>query len=500
MTYALSDCCNRWFDDFVRSIRKHRMLWLGLPWIIGLAILFAFKAYSGFMFDSPGPINIAVRIAHAAGWGMLPLLTFLWIPVMRGMLNLLETKRIGRWLPLDAFRISHRWLGWMIIALAMAHGIGWLVYDATLPQPFVDVLLGAPESEPPSSAALRINDNGLLISTTLAQSVVNVPDSLWQQLTSAALWINSSGLLMCAIFVLIGWSSLTMRRRRRYETFQSRHRLGYLVPLLLLLHIQPSFWIWLLLPVPVMLYELWLLRSLQQRACLAQLQLEASGVVGLSLKSRFPSKPGHYIHLRIPAIDDSWHAFSLIDAPLGCWAVKIQSAGDWGRRVAELVESGTTTLSVDVRGAFASPAAQGLVYSNCLLISAGIGVTPFLSLLRGMLDHKRARTIHFVWVVRHPQFLNWIVPLASAFAQCRHITLHWHLYLSGDASLPQLSYSDGRVIEIRRGRPDWNTLLLSIAQQTPRLAVFACGPHALMADIKRYVQAFAWPVRTEKFG
>jgi ferredoxin-NADP reductase len=466
------------------TLSENRTLWLGSPWLLLLTCLFTHKACSGFLYDSPGPINLALRIAHAAGWGMLPLLTLMWVPVMRGLLNLLETARIGHWLPLEGFRSSHRWFGWIAIALALTHAVGWLLYDASLAQPLLDVLFGTPEQ----------SEQGL---TTLRARLV-----------SAALRINGSGLLLCMIFVMLGWTSRLARRRRNYDSFQRRHRYGYAVALLLLLHVQPPYWGWLLLPIPVLLIELWLVRrGLLQRACPAHVQLDAPGVVSLSLQSRIASKPGHYVQLRIPALNDKpgcWHAFSLADAGKqeGQWVVKISAAGDWTRRLAALAEHGPQTLHVDVRGPFASPAAQGLACGNCLLVSGGIGVTPFLSLVRGFLDSDQTRTVHFVWIVRHPQLLQWIVPLANALAKRRHVALHWHLYQDGDIDipLPRLKTDDNGVIEVQRGRPDWDTLLAEIARQTPHLSTFTCGPQPLMADVKRYAQAFGWPVRTEKFG
>lgn len=432
------------------------------------------------MFDSPGPINLALRIAHAAGWGMLPLLTLMWMPVMRSVLNLLETTRIGRWLPLESFRTSHRWLGWMAVTLAAVHAIGWLTYDATLALPFFDVLLGFP-----------------------VHSIQDI-ETWVKQLANPALLINASGLILCGIFLLMSWSSCADRRKRAYDTFQRRHLLGYVAAVLLLLHVQPPFWGWLLMPIPVVVVELWLLRRcLLQRGCPALLRLEAPGVVSLTLSSRIAPKPGHYVHLRIPVLDGTWHSFSLADteAQAKQWVVKISAAGDWSSRLAQLAEPGQIQLAVDVRGPFASPAAQGILCTSCLLASGGIGVTPFLSLVRGFIESERERTVHFVWVVRHPQLLHWVVPLANALTRRRHIVLHWHLYLdSVDAPLPKLRQHDGQTIKVLRGRPAWDELLPSIAQHTPQLATYTCGPRPLMEDVKRSAQALGWPVRTEKFG
>jgi ferredoxin-NADP reductase len=330
----------------------------------------------------------------------------------------------------------------------------------------------------------------------------------WQdRLTSPAFRINTSGLLLSVIFALLGWTSRAARRKRAYDSFQRRHLLGYVAAALLLLHVQPPFWGWLLVPIPVLMVELWLLRRrLLQRACPARLHMDAPGIISLSLPSRIDTKPGHYVQLRIPALDGkkgSWHAFSLsdVEAQAGHWVVKINAIGDWSTGLAQLVQQGSTELLVDVRGPFASPAAQGILSTNCLLACGGIGVTPFLSLVRGFIESERARIVHFVWVVRHPQLLHWIMPLANALTKRRHIKLHWHLYLDGDeAPLPNLRRNDGEMIKVRRGRPDWDVLLSNIAEHTPELAAFTCGPRPLMEDVKRSAQALGWPVRTEKFG
>ncbi|WP_162291265.1 ferric reductase-like transmembrane domain-containing protein [Vogesella sp. LIG4] len=435
------------------------------------------------MFESSGPINLALRTAHAAGWGMLPLLALMWLPVMRSLLNLLETTRIGRWLPLESFRSSHRLFGWIAITMSLVHGIGWLVFDATLSKPFLDALLGQPAHG--------------------TQGLVALLSRLW----SSTSCINISGLLLGSIFLLLGWTSRAARRKRAYDSFQRRHLFGYIAGLLLLLHVQPPFWGWLLLPVPVLLIELWLLRrSLLQRGLYARVHLDAPGIVSLTLPSSIETKPGHYVQLRIPTLDDSWHAFSLADSGEtgGQWVIKINAVGDWSTELAKLADFGVTKLAVDVRGPFASPAAQGILSTNCLLACGGIGVTPFLSLVRGFIESERERIVHFVWVVRHPQLLHWIMPLANALARRRHVSLHWHLYLDGqdghDAPLPSLKRHDGETIKVQRGRPNWDELLSRIAQHSPHLSTFTCGPGALMEDVKRSAQALGWPVRTEKFG
>lgn len=540
---------------WARLVRARPELWLGLPWVIGFVALLAGQFYLGFVYESNDTTNIYLRLARGAAWGLLPLLAVMWLPVMRNLFNLLEATRIGRWLPLEGARATHRWLGHLLAAVALLHGSQYLVYNATLTIPFADALFGreadlvrsmrssmydfitddesvdtvqrwidagAPEDMYIKEVRPIMRLDCTKCHNSTATRTYAKPDMPLSSYEDVASWtrhgvasrqfrINMTGLAMFGLFAAMWFTSLAVRRKKAFNTFQTLHRLGYLAALLMLLHIPSLRWV--VAPVLVVAVELWLSRRRRlYRDCPARLEQATPDVVRLDIACPpgVRSEPGHYVQLRAPALcgarwgRDEWHAFSLSDpgADAGRLVIKVRAMGDWSRSLVALAAAGPCEMKIDVRGPFASPAAQAMVHGDWLLVAGGIGVTPFLSLLRGLLGSDKPRDVHLVWVLRQPALLKWAEPLIDALASRQHVRMHWHIYVPGAAEraeLPRLKLSPEHDLEVKIGRPDWDQLFAQIAARTPRLSTFACGPHGMMDEVTHYSRRYGWPIRTEKF-
>lgn len=537
---------------WVRFVRARPEWWLGLPWVTAFLALLGMQFYLGYSYESNETTNLFLRLARGGAWALLVLLAVMWLPVMRNLLNLLEGSGVGRWLPLEGARAAHRWLGHMLAAIALVHGTQYLAYNATLSIPFADALFGR---EADLARAMHtgmydfVTDDESLdtierwiaagtprdmyvrevrpvmrldcvkchnTTATRTYAVPNMPLSSYEDVVS---WtragvasrqfrINMTGLAMFTLFGAMWFTSLAVRRKKSFNTFQTLHRLGYLAAILMLLHIPSLRWV--VVPVLVVALELWLSRRRRlYRDCVAALERVTPDVVRVAIAcpADVRGQPGHYVQLRVPAFcgarmaRDEWHAFSLSDhgADDGKLVLKVRAMGDWSRRLVDLAAQGKRELTLDVRGPFASPAAQAMAHGDWLLVAGGIGVTPFLSLLRALLDCDRPRDVHLVWVLRQGALLAWIEPLIDALADRRHVRMHWHLFVPGDGELPALRVAAGHELIVRRGRPDWERLFADISARSPKLATFACGPHGMMDHVTRLSRRYGWPVRTEKF-
>ena len=108
-------------------------------------------------------------------------------------------------------------------------------------------------------------------------------------------------------------------------------------------------------------------------------------VLQLRLRTPFSFKPGQYAEVLIPSINHEWHPFTIASAPheehmsfyikkLGNWTEKLHA--EFRRR---LDRETNAPLRVKVRGPFGAPCQHVNGYERVVLVSGGIGATPFAS-------------------------------------------------------------------------------------------------------------------------
>jgi NADPH oxidase 1 len=537
-----------------RFAARHN-LWSGLPWLllIGGAVVAQFVL--GIRFNSNETTNLYLRLSRGCAWALLVVLAVLWLPVMRHAVSTLRRSRIGELLPLDKAKVAHRWLGHFFVALALAHGANQLAYLGTLNAPFADVLFGR---EADLVRAMRttmnefVSDDDYIMlaedwiaaglpreaydaelgpfiedecgkchspSSTQTYAVPKMPLTSYEEVAgwvgdgwqSRQFRINVSGLVLFALASALWALSLARVRRRQHPLFQQSHRLGYVLALILLLHVPTLAWLYL--PLAVLGAEYYLSRRRHlYRGCVAHLSPVAGNIVRLDIDSPpgVRAKAGDYVRLRIPALSPSeWHDFSLAgeDDEAGRLVLKIRCLGDWTGRLQDLLADGDDVrLTVDLRGPYASPAAHAVKAREWVLVAGGIGITPILGLLRELLRAPDGRRdFHLVWMLREPALLEWMRPLVEGLCARRDVRCHWYFYLTdppadGQGTPVWLERVQGESgVRLRSGLPDWPALAAEIAAGCQRPTCFVCGPDALARDTMQVCRRLGWPVRRETF-
>ena len=131
------------------------------------------------------------------------------------------------------------------------------------------------------------------------------------------------------------------------------------------------------------------------------------------------TKAGQYVFLCCPEIAAyEWHPFTLTSSPHEEFiSVHIRVVGDWTKKFAERVgcdfEGKSKTVSLDtlpmvmVDGPYGTASEDVFDYKVSVLVGAGIGVTPFASILKtiwyrlsqpkGLLLLKK---VYFIWICR----------------------------------------------------------------------------------------------------
>jgi predicted ferric reductase len=195
--------------------------------------------------------------------------------------------------------------------------------------------------------------------------------------------------------------------------------------------------------------------------------------------------PGQFAYL---SIHDSglreFHPFTIAGGSGNEVQFSIKAVGDWTRKLAD-VQVGDEALIHGPFGAFTSVAVEP--DSRLLMIAGGIGITPFLAMIRGFAETDSARRITLVWSVRTE---------ADAFARDELDELA--------SRLPNLRavvhITDG---EGGKGWLDEAALAGIVGGSLDGTEGFLCGPPAFMAGMAAALRGLGLPgrrIHAERFA
>src|SRR5262249_30646806 len=126
-----------------------------------------------------------------------------------------------------------------------------------------------------------------------------------------------------------------------------------------------------------------------------------------------------YVFVRVPALSRAeWHPFTISSAPerADVITLHVRASGNWTKalraRAAEL-----KSLPISIDGPYGTPSAHIENAERVLLVAAGIGVTPFASVLASLIEQRRRggwprpTRVHFVWVCNDQSAFGWFADL-----------------------------------------------------------------------------------------
>ncbi|EGZ29412.1 hypothetical protein PHYSODRAFT_349321 [Phytophthora sojae] len=519
----------RWYriNKFCRRY-KAEIFWLTLYFLLMVAVFIA-KA-SRFAFDPA--VGNCPRVAKGFAEICLVNTMFVLLPMCRNFVTGLRTLPVVvNHLPIDHHIEFHKICGVVLLLAFLGHTAAWLVivvYVRTVP------LAVWKQSRYHHLAFVR--DENLLL------FALRVP-----------IWTGVAMLLCAAIAAPL---CLEKVRRGKFNLFWVSHML--FIPFLVLMAFHgfarwvaaPQAHYWVLPPIVIYLVEkrYRMTQMFGGQTQIAHVQLSKEAVAVFMRKPKAFSKrqrflPGMYVFVNVPTISKfEWHPFTISSAPEDKFiSLHIQRSGDWTRalydnlqqhQASRVEDQGSPVTSpyptVFLDGPIGAPAQDYSRYREVVLIGAGIGVTPFASILRSIMHqwesyrcpqcgHVRfppsfqLRKIYFYWVMREQEALTWFTNTMNQLSQMdADNRLEIHNFFSSVkneeviAPLQALQNfihdTEGQDIisglqtrqRTRFGRPDWNAELSRVAQNHRRLepledgdgereeiGVFFCGPKPL---------------------
>ncbi|KAH6917490.1 NADPH oxidase isoform 1 [Coprinopsis sp. MPI-PUGE-AT-0042] len=331
-----------------------------------------------------------------------------------------------------------------------------------------------------------------------------------------------------------------------FPFYNTRHCIGYLS------------WRFIIWPGIIYFFERVYREVRARRATrLSKVLVHPSGAMELRIvKPSFKYTAGQWLFLQVPEISSfQWHPFTITSAPEDPYvSVHIRQVGDFTNALGERLGVGPSAVaamtkaaakgydkdgsdisrgnfvevdpssmaialpSVRIDGPYGAPAEDVFKSEVAVLIGAGIGVTPFASILKHIWYMQKKgklgslRRVEFFWVCRDSPSFGWFQSLLQEVeaAQADPNFLRINIYLTQKINDDMLwnitvnevgaDYDPLTLLRSRTmfGRPDWNAIYARIRQAVEggqyipgansqlktRVGTYFCGPSPLAKAIK----------------
>ena len=205
-----------------------------------------------------------------------------------------------------------------------------------------------------------------------------------------------SGSFLVIVVLSMKITALKSLRKRSYETFYWVHSLGlFLFFTLLIMHGshngQAKTFMYILAPLVVYIIDR-LVRLFREKGSQLILRKEhrlckGTDMVRLSIPRTFTYLPGQYCDIKVPLVSTlEWHPFTIASSPHEnemLFYIKVN--GDWTQKLYDRIqqhEKDHDEIQVHVRGPYGAPAQHVGQYEHVVLISGGVGATPFCAITK----------------------------------------------------------------------------------------------------------------------
>ena len=343
-----------------------------------------------------------------------------------------------------------------------------------------------------------------------------------------------TGVILAGLFALM-WIFAIERLRRRFpfEIFYLTHFLGAPLVAILLVH-SPNYWKWFAIGgVGYLIDRTVRFYRMRSPSCLVDVRILPSDVTELVVARPpdFHYRAGDFVFILIPAISRfEWHPFTISSHPEreDSFTLHVRKLGDWTERLhrvfshwAEIrrgdlseardlpvrlnrrLESYLGQIEVYIDGPHGAPANDIFHRKTAVLIAAGIGVTPFASILQSLMHrHRRGETatleverVYFIWINRDQRAFEWFNELVADLKQQDtggFFDIRLFITEPPPGALPPLT---------QVGRPNFNEELrrITTAHQRHDIGIFFCGPAGLSKTLHDQCMTLGLQFKEEHF-
>ncbi|NXR53916.1 CY24B protein, partial [Hippolais icterina] len=257
----------------------------------------------------------------------------------------------------------------------------------------------------------------------------------------------------------------------------------------------------------------------QQKVVITKVVIHPFKTIELQMmKKGFKMEVGQYIFVKCPAVSKlEWHPFTLTSAPEeDYFSIHVRIVGDWTEGLfnacgcdKQEFQEAWKLPKIAVDGPFGTASEDVFRYETVMLVGAGIGVTPFASVLKSVwykychdATNLKLKKIYFYWLCRDTHAFEWFADLLQSLeAQMQERNnaefLSYNIYLTGWDETQATHFAvhheeekdviTGLKQKTLYGRPNWENEFKTIAGKHPgsRIGVFLCGPEGLADTLNK---------------
>ncbi|KAL1213923.1 Respiratory burst oxidase-like protein F [Cardamine amara subsp. amara] len=561
----------RMSSDCVYYMQENwKRIWVLSLWIMIMIGLFLWKFFQYKQKDAFHVMGYCLLTAKGAAETLKFNMALILFPVCRNTITWLRSTRLSYFVPFDDNINFHKTIAGAIVVAVILHVGDHIVCDfprivRATEYDYNSYLFHYFQTKQPTYFDLVKGPEGITGILMIILMIISF--------TLATRWFRRNLVKLPKPF----------DRLTGFNAFWYSHHLFVIVYILLILHglflyfAKPWYvhTTWMYLSVPVLLYggerTLRYFRSGSYSVRLLKVAIYPGNVLTLQMSkpSQFRYKSGQYMFVQCPAVSPfEWHPFSITSAPEDDYlSIHIRQLGDWTQelkrvfsevceppvggksgllRADETTKTSLPKLLID--GPYGAPAQDYRKYDVLLLIGLGIGATPFISILKDLLNNivkmeeqadsisdfsrssehstgsnsennntpRRKKILkttnaYFYWVTREQGSFDWFKGVMNEVAELDQrgvIEMHNYLtsvYEEGDARsalitmVQALNHAkngvdivSGTSVRTHFARPNWKKVLSKLSSKhcNARIGVFYCGVPVLAKELSKLCNTF----------
>ncbi|XP_030832129.1 dual oxidase 1 isoform X2 [Strongylocentrotus purpuratus] len=337
-----------------------------------------------------------------------------------------------------------------------------------------------------------------------------------------------TGILLVMVCTVIYTFAFQYARRRVFNLFWFTHNMWIIYFILMFLHgsgrlVQPPFTHYFALG-PIVLFTLDKLVSISRKKAeiaVTRAELLPSDVTMLEFKrpQGFEYKSGQWVRIACKTLSSSeYHPFTLTSAPheenlslhiraIGPWTMNLRATYDPN----VVREHPLPKLFLD--GPYGEGHQDWYQYEVAVLVGGGIGVTPFASILKDIVNKSTigarvtCKKVYFIWVTRTQKHYEWLTDIirdvedndtndlvsvhifvTQFFQKFDLRTTMLYICERHFQKISNRSLFTGLKSITHFGRPQFTSFLQSLEDEHPgvgKIGVFSCGPPGMTGGVEQ---------------